>query len=123
MCLTSFADARSPRRAEREQADDGAAITAPAQQPSQPTPAGAPPNPATPGGGAPQIYVWKQGNVLHAVNNPNDIPPRYANQVESADKNPRMNRMIAEGKKPATVKATKKKKKAPSKNAGRKDAP
>ncbi len=94
----------------------------PAQPPQpQPEPAATPQGPT--GSGTPQIYVWKQGNVLHAVNNLSDVPPRYAVKVESADKNPRMNRMVAEGKKPGTAKATKQRKKTPSKNVNRKGAP
>jgi hypothetical protein len=125
-CLASIVEARSPRRPGRgsaEQDEDGVVVTAPAPtaavtpqvtQPGQPAPQPAQPpqtggpNPAAPGGAAPQIYVWKQGNVLHAVNNLSDVPPRYANQVESADKNPKMNRTIAEGEKSGATKPAKK---------------
>jgi hypothetical protein len=132
MIFHDSADA-SPRRAPRSWAPDEDSITAtapplsptmatPAQPPppqQQPAPAGAPPpsSPAAPV--APQIFVWKEGNALHAVNNLIDVPPRYSKRVESADKNPRMIRMVAEGVRPAAAKSAKKHRKAKLKHQTR----
>jgi hypothetical protein len=128
MIIHGSADARSRRAARSSEPDENGiaatapapspAVTAPAQPPQQQSaPAGAPSTPSTPG--ASQIFVWKEGNTLHAVNNLSDVPPRYSKQVESADKNPLMIRMVAEGVRPAAAKLAKKPGKGKSKRQTR----
>jgi hypothetical protein len=128
MIIHGSADARSRRAARSSEPDEnGIAATAPAPAPAMAAPAQPPPQQAAPAGapstpsapGASQIFVWKEGNTLHAVNNLSDVPRRYSKRVESADKNPLMIRMVAEGVRPAAAKSAKKLRKGKSRRQTR----
>ncbi len=133
ICITVTADARVLRPASRsiDRGDEGSAPASPAPSPVTRVPslqrAPIPPQPAssaqpaqppepqagsTPQGsgtaGAPKVYFWKQGGVLHVVSDLNDVPPRYAKQVQSADEKPALIREIAGGKKQDAAKPVKK---------------
>lgn len=82
------------------------ASTAQPEPPSQPPEGNTPQVSAAPG--APKIYFWKQGGVLHVVSDLNDVPQRYVDQVQSADEKPTLIREIAEGKKQGSAKPVKK---------------
>ena len=126
ICITVTADARVLRPASRsmdgDDGDNDPETSAPSLRrtpiPPQPTSTPQPAQPSqpqagvTPQGsdttGAPKIYFWKQGGVLHVVSDLNDVPPRYAKQVQSADEKPTLIRAIAEGKKQGAAKPVKK---------------
>ncbi|RII26814.1 MAG: hypothetical protein CXR31_10445 [Geobacter sp.] len=142
ICITVTADARVLRPAAgrsmaREGEDSAPATPAPSpvtrvpslqhapipQQPAttaQPDPPSQPPEETTPqvsgAPGAQKIYFWKQGGVLHVVSDLNDVPQRYAKQVQSADEKPTLIRAIAEGKKQGASKPLKKAKRRKPRN-------